>query len=543
MEHLTTSIIICTRNRLPDLINCLTSLTGQTKKPDQVIIVDSSSVSLSNCSEFHAFFNTTQFPASQLIYRHTQPGLTLQRNVGISLASGSLTYFFDDDVILSPNYLEKMTAIFETHAHYAGGMGTITNMAPYKNNFFRWQRKFFLLQRDYAKGSFTFSGMPTHAYGQQQFQSVDVVGGCCMVFRTRLLQEYTFDEKLPYYAALEDVDFSWRISQKHKLFYNPAAQLEHHNSPLNRDKLYESRAMYMRHYRYHFFKNVYSEKKIILITHWWSIMGLFIEALLFERSMTSIQGYLHGLLTPLKTTITQKKLFFFLLSINFLNLSGMDSHNKLSTLDDAPLYYATLAHLIDQQPANTNIDWFGQKAKSLHHIHFCDARNLKIFSDLASLDNKRALSILHMMSGVILQPKEDQCSFEETKTSYTNIINQIKKRWRFLKKTEQNYIFEKKSCFTHESNFIANLAIKCNVEDIHSVGDEKKSTLIISVDSFKTFGNTFNFDCIRLAKARAKITWILTKARKADGTLFFPFPKEIKQLITMLAYPYGSDLS
>lgn len=297
MQKLTTAVIICTRNRLSDIVRCLESLVLQTTMPNQIIVVDSSDQPLQEYREFQEFFNNDRFANVNLIYIHTAPGLTLQRNVGIDLATCDIMHFLDDDVILTSHYLASMTAIFQDNPKYAGGMGTITNIpVPSKNNWHRLLRHIFLLQRDYASGNFTASGMPTHAYGTAHFKNVQVLGGCCMAYRSWVFKKHRFDEQLTRYAFMEDCDFSRRVSYEYPLFYNPAAKLEHHPSKSNRDGVIDNRAMYMKNYRYLFYKNVYPRNRLTITAMWWSIIGLFVEAVL-TRNVDYIKGYWKGLRT------------------------------------------------------------------------------------------------------------------------------------------------------------------------------------------------------------------------------------------------------
>jgi len=259
--------------------------------PDELIIVDSSDISLSR----DPFFNQViQKFKPEYTYVQSEPGLPLQRNKGITLATGDIIYFFDDDVILEPDYLKIMHDTFVQHPEYLGGMGTIINMQPKEPWYWRSLRRFFLLHRDYASGNFTFSGMPTHAYGTKEFKAVEIVGGCCMAFRKLALQKHTFDENLTSYAYMEDCDISWRVSRDGSLFYNPIARLVHNNSPLARDKAVDNRAMFVRNYRYLYFKNVYPKNKISIFAHWWSLGGLFLQAALM-RDRDSIKGYTKAL--------------------------------------------------------------------------------------------------------------------------------------------------------------------------------------------------------------------------------------------------------
>jgi GT2 family glycosyltransferase len=296
MTHarLTTSVIICTRNRLTDLLTCLASLRAQTAQPTELIIIDSSDTPLTNHASFTAAFHAAQFLHTQLIYDHTTPGLTYQRNCGIARASGDVLYFFDDDVALEPDYLAQMNSAFAQHPEYGGGMGSITNMDPYKRSLSRLLHIIFLLPRDYASGLFTWSGMPTHAYGTQQFKRVEVLGGCCMAYRSWALAAHRFDEQLTRYGYMEDADIARRISRTHPLFFNPLARLQHHNSPLARDAIADNRAMFVQNYSYLFFKNIYPRNRLKIIAYAWSITGLFLEALLTRNGLYSA-GYRQGL--------------------------------------------------------------------------------------------------------------------------------------------------------------------------------------------------------------------------------------------------------
>src|SRR3990167_4800057 len=176
------SIIICTRNRTNDLIACLNSLARQTVLPDELIIVDSSdqplgqdfvdnlSRTLRQASSLRQRLRRTQqceqeneawVQGSEILiqYHHTKPGLTYQRNIGIDHAHGDIIYFFDDDVILRPDYIERMQEAFDRNPAYKAGMGDIANIDQNPSRKYQFFRKIFLLPRQRASGNFTWSGM------------------------------------------------------------------------------------------------------------------------------------------------------------------------------------------------------------------------------------------------------------------------------------------------------------------------------------------------------------------------------------------------
>src|SRR3990172_11051740 len=294
MENMKITVLLCTRNRLDDINRCLLSLSRQTLLPDQIVVVDSSDNRLDINALFKQQFHENFFPHINLLYVHTKPELTYQRNRGIEKAVGDIIYFFDDDVVLENDYLFQMNSIFNTNPHYAAGMGDIINIDPHPSWKYQLFRKFFLLPRQRSSGLFTWSGMPTHPYGCKEFKEVEVLGGCCMAFRRGVLERHTFDENFTGYAYMEDCDIARRISFESKIFFNPKARLQHLESPLARDKVLQNSAMFIRNYRYLFFKNIYPTSNISILGYYWSITGLFLESLII-KDWQKMKGYLQGL--------------------------------------------------------------------------------------------------------------------------------------------------------------------------------------------------------------------------------------------------------
>jgi len=294
MDKLQASIIVPTRNRLTDLCTMLESVAQQTEKPLEIIIVDSSDKILDKNPVFIKQCVECVAQGIQVIYHHTQErGAARQRNIALEFARGDICHFFDDDVVLVPDYLQNMHAIFREFPEYGGGMGTVFAPEP-RLTWHRLLRIVFLLQRDGDCGKFTFSGMPTHTYGTDKFKNVDVLGGCCMCLRTVIAKQEKFDEHLGVYSYMEDCDLSWRVSRNHPLFYNPAAQLDHRCSPQARERLITTRVLFIHNYSYLFFKNFYPKNKLKIFGYWWSITGLFVEAVLL-RDLAYLKGYVQGL--------------------------------------------------------------------------------------------------------------------------------------------------------------------------------------------------------------------------------------------------------
>ena len=272
----------------------LESVIIQTEKPIEIVIVDSSDIPLINKNKYLKICDLVFAQNIVIVYQYTKTrGAAYQRNIAMQLATGDLFHFLDDDVILESDYIFQMHEIFRKYPRYAGG-GSAVRCAPPRITWHRILRCLFLLQRNGASGKFTFSGMPTHAYGTNNFKDVETLGAGCMSIKAEAAREIKFDERLGTYSYMEDCDFSWRLSRKNKLFFNPKAILDHKNSRVARAKSSDMRAIYIRNYTYLFFKNFYPTNRLRILAFFWSILGLFVEALV-TRKMEWFSGYVHGL--------------------------------------------------------------------------------------------------------------------------------------------------------------------------------------------------------------------------------------------------------
>ena len=289
---LTAGIVICTRNRIEPLMGCLDSISRQTRPAQQLIIVDSSDSPLTSLNEFANAFQADRFPTADLTYLHTTPGLAFQRNRGLENAAADVIFFFDDDVVLSPNYVEIMLATFEAHPEYGGGMGQLVR-GQITRRPADYLRGIFLLTHFAATGTMQRSGMPTYPHGRSEFMEVEILSGAAMAYRAKVTKAMRFDERLTGYAYMEDVDFSYRASRQFRLFYQPEAHVEHHHVASGRSSSLETRRMLLANHSYLFFKSLYPQNHWWVICYAWAVVGLIVLAAL-ARQWDDLRGYVMG---------------------------------------------------------------------------------------------------------------------------------------------------------------------------------------------------------------------------------------------------------
>jgi GT2 family glycosyltransferase len=102
----TISVVICTRDRAKMLARALSSLGEQTRKPDQIVVVDNASRSQET--------RNVALAAGVECVREDRPGLDIARNTGARKATGEIIAYTDDDVLLHPRWLERLVAAFDS---------------------------------------------------------------------------------------------------------------------------------------------------------------------------------------------------------------------------------------------------------------------------------------------------------------------------------------------------------------------------------------------------------------------------------------------
>lgn len=215
------SIIIATKDRPRELADDIASIVIQTRLPDELIIVDDGALEVAAIE--------AQLEGTPIEFKYHRkngnPGLTASRNIGISLATGDLIFFLDDDVVLEPEYIAATVEAYDTDAAIGGVGGVITNERV------GWARLLCTI----------FRGTPYWAHGRvfpcglyqenfravRRLQRVQYLVGCSCSYRRQVFDDFSFHEGFHGYCSLEDTEFSYRVSLKYPLMVTPKARLAH----------------------------------------------------------------------------------------------------------------------------------------------------------------------------------------------------------------------------------------------------------------------------------------------------------------------------
>jgi len=289
------SVIICTKDRPIELTRFVKSLNAQTLLPDQLVIVDAS-----DNDNTRVHINEKDRVIKYAIrYVQTAPGLTRQRNIGIREAKGKYVFFFDDDVVLDSDYIR---IIMETFSHLQGvqlgGLtGRIVNIEERPELWETILKMVFFLS-DLGDGKIKLSGFPSLRIDEKA-SYVGFLSGCNMVYPKAIFSEFMFDENLTGYSYMEDVDLSYRVSKKYRLYYQPKAKLKHLSTTYKSVDSRSLRRIMVRNHYYLFRKNLPKDLPH-LFAFAMSIVGLLLYNGLIMKDILSCIGIVEGLMKPLK---------------------------------------------------------------------------------------------------------------------------------------------------------------------------------------------------------------------------------------------------
>ncbi len=281
-SQLSFSLILPTCNRAELVKQFLESVSKQIVHPLEVIVVDQS-----DSPATKDIFDAWNVPGVSKKYIYNQVKfLILARHRGLdACASTDLVAFLDDDVVLDPAFCKEIVQVFEkdVEGRFAGGMGAVDGWDSHSKPF----QAFFLMPHE-GSGNFLKSGAQTFTHGRKEFCETEFLSGGCTFWRRKIIQQYRFDERLSGYGYGDDVDISFRISRRHKLFFQPKSVcFQQPNCPgMDKGRLY--RRVWIQNMYYLAQKN-----QFFIPAFAWCVLGHFIRDFLcldFPRVRGDLEG-------------------------------------------------------------------------------------------------------------------------------------------------------------------------------------------------------------------------------------------------------------
>ncbi len=241
------TVIICTLNRTSSLSRLFDNLLSCKIGNNLQLVVIDSSENFENQKLISEFLSSSFHESSTVAYE--KGGLPASRNRAfefINFDKTNLVHFFDDDISIANSYFSETEKFFDLNPKIGGAGPRISSLYSDNvkseskiKNFFT---KYLELSEVSNFGRLTISGKNFWFPDLENLQpySADWIPGCCMIFRSNILQEFKFNSNLEKgpgknYALGEDVDFTWRVSRKYKLAVMPNVRVIHHLERSKRD--------------------------------------------------------------------------------------------------------------------------------------------------------------------------------------------------------------------------------------------------------------------------------------------------------------------
>lgn len=201
MAEAQVSIVILSWNSKAYLGECLDSVKAQTCAKPEILVVDNGS------ADGSPEFVRDRYPDVRLIVQHENLGFARGNNIGIAASSGEFVMTLNSDVVLHPDYIERLIRAFETKGGRLG-MASGKLFRPGQTCLDSTGLVLTRARRFFDRGSGEVD------YGQYD-RDTDIFGPCAAaaLFRRAMLEDVRYGDEYfdaDFFAYVEDVDLAWR---------------------------------------------------------------------------------------------------------------------------------------------------------------------------------------------------------------------------------------------------------------------------------------------------------------------------------------------
>lgn len=230
------SLIVPTYRRPQEMAALLEHLLTHSRDdvPGEVVVIDGSPDDNTQ-DEMRQWCAGRTLPF-RLLYVHSAPGLTKQKNVGVDVSCGQYLFFLDDDTRTQAGYFRELRGAFadDTDGEIGAVGGSVVNEMA-KPPSFRWRVRLALrLAPPKEPMCYDASAISLPKSMAQPFSGlrcVDIVPGGACCFRREVFHKHRFSIFFEGYSNGEDVEMSLRTGREFKVLWCGGARLTHHPAP------------------------------------------------------------------------------------------------------------------------------------------------------------------------------------------------------------------------------------------------------------------------------------------------------------------------
>lgn len=185
------AVVYATLGRAAILAPVLDQLRHQTRPPDRVVV---SAVRPEDTVGIEGS------PLDPLVL-YGSKGLCAQRNRALAAVAGEadIVLFLDDDFIPADDYIAQLCELFDNRPDVVGADGRVIADGA-TNAGYSFEQGLRFIADDVRPDPATYPRIALY--------------GCNMAIRLAAAGELTFDERLPFYGWLEDIDYTHRLGRR-----------------------------------------------------------------------------------------------------------------------------------------------------------------------------------------------------------------------------------------------------------------------------------------------------------------------------------------
>lgn len=182
---------IATSGRAEILGKVVSIIGEQTRQPDSIVICPAKAEDVGDVLNSH--------PAVEIVLG--PPGLPHQRNTILSQCNADVLLFLDDDFLMQPEYIGELEKLFVSNPEVVVATGLVTADGIRGPGFSVEEGRRLLVD--------------LHVNQEPIIRETYGGYGCNMAVRLETVRQHCleFDENLPLYAWLEDIDFSRQLAK------------------------------------------------------------------------------------------------------------------------------------------------------------------------------------------------------------------------------------------------------------------------------------------------------------------------------------------
>jgi GT2 family glycosyltransferase len=289
--HRSISAIIATLGRPELLSHCLESLTNQTVRISEVVVV--------HCGDDSGTEAVTKDPRWAVAgldvryFHHQEKNCAQQRNFAVARAKHDNLLFVDDDVEVDPHWAEELFHPIWADPKVGATMGKVINQSLAQPTLF-W-RLYRIVLHGRVKGfepgrlvgAALPNGFPTTA--DKPIPCEWIGGGDSALRREAFESVGGFASFFTGSSPGEDLDLGYRLSRNWKVYYVPSAKCIHHQSPSGREESKRHQYLSMRS-RFGILTITMGKNRYSALAH----IGLWA----LVQFLSEVASLRHGLLRP-----------------------------------------------------------------------------------------------------------------------------------------------------------------------------------------------------------------------------------------------------